>query len=174
MTIAYIFADLLLNDIRIAIGAKIMTPRHTSFIVGELISQLHTVSHQFYNFNCRGIHLCNACVSLVSACLACMISERQLHNNYARGIYIQLHAHQLHINNCWGIINNRVIIPAPMVNMLEAPAPGTAIADSGLLCLLGRHVCRTKLFLLAKKNKLKSMRMENTTTRSDILKELKG
>ena len=26
---------------------------------------------------------------------------------------IQLHAHQLHINNCWGI--NCVIIPAPMV-----------------------------------------------------------
>ena len=42
------------------------------------------------------------------------ISERHLHNNNARGINIQLHAHQLHINNCWGI--NCVIIPARMVN----------------------------------------------------------
>ena len=64
-----------------------------------------------------------------------------------------MHAHQLHINNCWGVINNRVIIPAPMVNMLEAPAPGTAIADSGLLCLLGWHVCRTKS-IIAREKKL--------------------
>ena len=57
MTIAYIFADMLLNDIRIAIGAKSMTPTHTQvFIVGELSLQVHTVSHLFYNFICRGIH----------------------------------------------------------------------------------------------------------------------
>ena len=53
------------------------------------------------------------CISGV--CLSCLyyITERQLHNKNARGINIQLHAHQLHISNCWRI--NCVIIPAPMV-----------------------------------------------------------
>ena len=36
--------------------------------------QLHT--HLLHNFNCRGINLRNACVSLVSACLASMISQK--------------------------------------------------------------------------------------------------
>ena len=58
------------------------------------------------------------CISGV--CLSCLydISERQLHNNNARGINIQLHTHQLHIKNCWGI--NCVIIPAPMVIVIPA------------------------------------------------------
>ena len=53
------------------------------------------------------------CISGVS--LSCLydITERQLHDNNARGINIQLHAHLLHINNCCGI--NCVIIPATMV-----------------------------------------------------------
>ena len=51
--------------IDVTIGAKIIT--HTTFIVGELILQLHT--HQLHSFKCRGVNLCNACVSLVSACL---------------------------------------------------------------------------------------------------------
>ena len=74
--------------------------------------QLHT--HQSHSFNCRGVNLCNAGVSLVSASFASMISQE---GNYTTimlgGITIQLHAHQLHNNNCWGI--NCVIIPAPMV-----------------------------------------------------------
>ena len=86
---------------------------HTTLIVGEWISQLH--AHQLHNFNCWD--LCNACVSLVSVCLSCLylITGRQLHNNNARAINIQLHTHtrQLHNNNCWGV--NSVIIPAPMV-----------------------------------------------------------
>ena len=41
-----------------------------------IISQLHTHTHQLHNFNSRGINLCNACVSLVSACLASMISQK--------------------------------------------------------------------------------------------------
>ena len=53
------------------------------------------------------------CISAVCLSCLCDISERQLHNNNARGINSQLHARQLHINNCWGI--NCVIIPAPMV-----------------------------------------------------------
>ena len=53
------------------------------------------------------------CISGV--CLSCLydITEWQLHHNNARGINIQLRAHQLHINNYWGV--NCVIIPAPMV-----------------------------------------------------------
>ena len=53
------------------------------------------------------------CISGV--CLFCLYytTERQLHKHNARGIHIQLHAHQLHNNNCWAI--NCVIIPAPMV-----------------------------------------------------------
>ena len=51
-----------------------------------------------------------------SPCLASMISrKRQLQNNNARGIKIQLHAHQLHNNNRWGI--NCAVIPAPGVLM---------------------------------------------------------
>ena len=46
----------------------------TTFIVGELISQLHT--HQLHSFNCRGIKLRNAYVSLVSVCLASIISQK--------------------------------------------------------------------------------------------------
>ena len=102
------------NVLRSAIGAKIIT--RTTFIAGELILQLHT--HQLHNYNCQGISLCNACASLVSFCLASLLyPQRQLHNNYARGINIQSHAHQLHNKNCWGI--NCVIIPAPMVNSHE-------------------------------------------------------
>ena len=54
------------------------------------------------------------CISGV--CLSCLydITERQLHNNNARGMNIPLHAHQLRINKCWGI--NCVIIPAHMAN----------------------------------------------------------
>ena len=65
------------------IGAKIIT--HTTFIVGELISQLHT--HQLHNLNCRGITLCNACVSLVSACLASMTSQK---GNYTTRMRVEL------------------------------------------------------------------------------------
>ena len=39
------------------------------------------------------------------------ITERQLHNNNARGVNIQLHAHQLHNTNHWEI--HCAIIPAP-------------------------------------------------------------
>ena len=39
-------------------------------------NSLTTHTHQLHNFNCRGIHLCNACVSLVSACRASMISQK--------------------------------------------------------------------------------------------------
>ena len=63
-------------------------------MVGELILQLHT--HQIHNFNCRGINLCNACVSLVSVCLASTISQKgnyrtimvgELISNYTHTIY---------------------------------------------------------------------------------------
>ena len=81
------------------IGAKIIT--HTTFTVGELVLQVHT--HQLHNFNCRGINLCNACVSLVSVCLASIISQIDNYNN-----------------NCWGIYC--VIIPAPMVCVLFSPS----------------------------------------------------
>ena len=43
-------------------------------LLGKLILQLHT--HQLHSFNCGGINLCNACVSLVSACLASMTSQK--------------------------------------------------------------------------------------------------
>ena len=59
----------------------------------------------------------------MSACLY-DITERQLHNNSARGINIQLHAHQSHINNCWGI--NCVVIPTPMVEFLIQRGPKSA------------------------------------------------
>ena len=51
-----------------------------NFFVGELISQFPT--HQLQNLNSRGIHLCNVCVSLVSACLASVISQKD--NYYTR------------------------------------------------------------------------------------------
>ena len=60
------------SKVIIPIGAKIIT--HTTFIVGELILQLHT--HQLHSFDSRGINLCNACVSLVSACFASMIFQK--------------------------------------------------------------------------------------------------
>ena len=47
--------------------------------------------------------------------------RRQLHNHNARGIDIQLHAHQLHDKNCWGI--NCVIIPAPLASRAGGPKP---------------------------------------------------
>ena len=76
-------------------GAKITT--RTTFIVVELISQLQT--HQLHNCNCRGINLCNACVSLVSAGLASMISQKgnyttvmleELISNYTHTSYTSL------------------------------------------------------------------------------------
>ena len=85
--------------------------------------QLHI--HQLHNCNCRGIALCNACVSLVSACLASIddITEKQLHNNNARGVNIPLHAHtgQLHNHNCRGINFGR--IPTPTEIKLALPLP---------------------------------------------------
>ena len=42
-----------------------------------------------------------------------MSQKGKLYNNNAPGVNVQLHAHQLHNNNIWGI--NRVIILAPMV-----------------------------------------------------------
>ena len=70
-------------------GAKIIT--HTTFIVGEIIFQLQT--HQLHNSNCRGINLCNACVSLVSACLASMISQT---GNYTTIMLMELISNYTH------------------------------------------------------------------------------
>ena len=75
--------------IGITIGAKIIT--HTTFIVGELILQLHT--HQLHSFNCGGINLCNACVSLVSACLASMISQKGKYTTIMLGELISNYTH---------------------------------------------------------------------------------
>ena len=69
--------------------AKIIT--HTTFIVGELILQLHT--HQLHSFNCRGINLCNACVSLVSACFASMISQKGNYTTIMLGELISNYTH---------------------------------------------------------------------------------
>ena len=84
---------------RNTIGAKIIT--HTTFIVCELISQIHTYTHQLHNLNCRGINLFNACVSLASACLASMISQKgnyttimlgELVSNCTHTSYTSLHS----------------------------------------------------------------------------------
>ena len=64
---------------------------HTTFIVGELILQLH--SHQLLNFNCRGINLCNACVSPVSVCLASIISQKGNHTTIMLGELISNYMH---------------------------------------------------------------------------------
>ena len=89
-------------------------------------------NHYTHNFYCWGINIAITHISytaLIVEELICVmrvylwclpvcpydISERQLHNNNARGTNIQLHAHQLQINNCWGI--NCVTIPAPIVNL---------------------------------------------------------
>ena len=94
------------STLRPTIAAKIIT--HTQLLLLGNFAITHT-SH------CRGINLCNTCVSLVSVCLASILSQKGklLRNHNARGINIQLHAHQLHNKNCWGI--NCVIIPAPML-----------------------------------------------------------
>ena len=73
----------------ITIGTKIIT--HTTFIVGKLILQLHT--HQLHSFNCRGINLCNACVSLVSACFASMISQKGNYTTIMLGALISNYTH---------------------------------------------------------------------------------
>ena len=103
------------------IGAKIIT--HTTFIVEEFILQLHT------HISCTTliveelicVIMCASCV-----CLSCLyyITESQLHSKNAQGINIQLHAHQLHNNNCWGV--NCVIIPAPMVIASGNFSPATS------------------------------------------------
>ena len=63
---------------------------HNFYCWGIIFAITHT--HQLHNFNCQGINLCNACVSLVSVCLASIISQK---GNYttimSRGINIQLH-----------------------------------------------------------------------------------
>ena len=59
--------------VTLPVEQKIIT--RTTFIVGELISQLHT--HQLHNFNCQGFNLCNAHVSLVLVCLAHIISQKR-------------------------------------------------------------------------------------------------
>ena len=65
---------------------------YTTFIVGELILQLHT--HQLHNFNCRGTNLCNACVSLVSACLfSSTILEKGNYTTIMLGELISNYAH---------------------------------------------------------------------------------
>ena len=64
---------------------------HTTFIVGELILQLHT--HQLHNFSCRGINLCNACVSLVSVCLPSIISQKGNHTTIIVGELISNYTH---------------------------------------------------------------------------------
>ena len=71
------------------IGAKIITC--TTSIVGELISQMHT--HELRNFLCRGIDLCNACVSLVSVCLASILSQK---GNYTTVVLRELISNYTH------------------------------------------------------------------------------
>ena len=55
------------------------------------ILQLHT--HQLHSFNCGGINLCNACVSLVSACLASMISQKGNYTTIMLGELISNYTH---------------------------------------------------------------------------------
>ena len=85
----------------------------TTFIVGELMSQLHT--HQLHNFHLFEEFIYVMRVYLVSACLASMISQK---GNYTTDMLGELISNglrrQLHINSCWGI--SFIIIPAPMVS----------------------------------------------------------
>ena len=55
----------------------------------------HTHTHQLHNFDCRGINLCNACVSLVSACLASMTSQK---GNYTTIMLGELIANYTHMH----------------------------------------------------------------------------
>ena len=79
------------NLVPYAIGAKIIT--RTTFIVGEPLSQLHTHTHQLHNCTCRGIHLCNACVSLVSVCLASILSRKGSYTTIMLGELIFNYTH---------------------------------------------------------------------------------
>ena len=50
-------------------------------------------THQLHNFNCQGINLCNAYVSLVSACLASMISQKGNYTTRMLGELISEYTH---------------------------------------------------------------------------------
>ena len=87
----------------LTIGAKIIT--HTTLIVGELILQLHT--HQLHSFNCRGINMCNACVSLVSACFASVISQK---GNYTTIMLGELISNCTHTSYTSIIVGELIIV----------------------------------------------------------------
>ena len=116
------------------IGAKITA--RTTFIVGELISKLHT--HQYTNW------IVEELVCVMRAYLWCLFvlplwyHGKQLHNNNARGVSIQLHAHQLHNNKHWAI--SCVIISAPMVfretwTFTASPIESSCWSCSQLACV---------------------------------------
>ena len=58
---------------------------------GIHIAMSHT--HQLHNLKCRGINLCNAYISVVSACLASMISQK---GNYTTIMLGELIANCMH------------------------------------------------------------------------------
>ena len=98
---------------------------HTTFIVGELILQLHT--HQLHSFNCGGINLCNACVSLVSACLASMISQN---GNYTTAMLREF------ISNCTHTSYTSIIV-GELILQTRAPWTEVELAQMNESCLAG-------------------------------------
>ena len=79
------------QNLQLPLEQKSFTHTHTTFIAGELILQLHT--HQLHSFNSRGINLCSACVSLVSACFASMIFQKGNYTTIMLGELISNYMH---------------------------------------------------------------------------------
>ena len=69
----------------------------------------HTHTHQLHNFNCRGINLCNARVSLVSACLASMISQK---GNYTTIMLVELMSNCTHTSYTSTIVGELIALRA--------------------------------------------------------------
>ena len=59
----------------------------------QILGQWPYIFIYTHNFDCRGINLCNACVSLVSVCLASIISQKGNHTTIMLGELISNYTH---------------------------------------------------------------------------------
>ena len=86
------------SGLRMRCGSQLACRRAmvSNWIAGEvhLIELYHwSITHTTFSLNCRGINLCNACVSLASACLASMMSQKGNYTTIMLGELISNYTH---------------------------------------------------------------------------------
>ena len=114
---------------------------HTQLLLLGNSFRNYTHTHQLHNFNCRGNNLCNACVSLVSPCLASMISQK---GNYTTIMFVELISNYTHTSYTSIIVGELIVESFPLP--CNSPKKKSAAEKRGLSKGVVQEPLRRALF----------------------------